>query len=196
MSHLVREVAPDEALLDLDETKAHLRVDHAGEDALISGLIDAATDYLDGRDGVLGRALVTQTWKLVLSHPPSGRSLTLPLPVVQSVTGITYYDADNSSQTWDSSNYRLVVRSEDAAIELVSGATWPSVYDRGDALTVEYVTGYGGPASVPQTIRHAARMLVAYWYDNRAAAQEKSFDALPIGVRALLLNHRVAGALI
>lgn len=56
---------PSLPVVSLDEAKAHLRVSHDDEDDLIRGLIAAATAYLDGLDGVLGRALSPQTWRAV-----------------------------------------------------------------------------------------------------------------------------------
>jgi len=54
------------------------------------------------------------------------------------------------------------------------------------------VTGYGDTAAdVPADIRQAAALLVAYWYDNRSAATERGWEAMPFGVRALLGKHRL-----
>ena len=53
----VRTVAPTSTPVSLDEAKIHCRVDHTDEDDLITGLIAAATENLDGCGGILGRAL-------------------------------------------------------------------------------------------------------------------------------------------
>lgn len=58
-------VPPGDAVVTLSEAKDHLRVLHDDEDALIASLIETATAYLDGLDGVLGRALGPQTWRAV-----------------------------------------------------------------------------------------------------------------------------------
>lgn len=42
----------------------------------------------------------------------------------------------------------------------------------------------------PADVTLAAQMLVAHWYDARAAASEKAMQAVPFGVRALIANHR------
>ena len=58
----VRTVAPVADLVSLAEAKAQCRVDDSDSDVLMTALIKAATDHLDGYSGVLGRALITQTW--------------------------------------------------------------------------------------------------------------------------------------
>ncbi|MBA9061689.1 hypothetical protein GGQ91_001066 [Methylobacterium fujisawaense] len=57
---LVTVVVPPAPIIALDDAKAHLRVDHADEDALIAGLVEVATAWLDGPDGWLGRSLGEQ----------------------------------------------------------------------------------------------------------------------------------------
>lgn len=52
-------VGPVVSLADL---KAHLRVDHSDEDALITSLEAGAVAYLDGWGGILGRCIMAQTW--------------------------------------------------------------------------------------------------------------------------------------
>lgn len=58
---------PVDSVVSLGEAKAHLRVSHDDEDAEIAAMIDAATAYLDGLEGVLGRALGPQTWRAVFA---------------------------------------------------------------------------------------------------------------------------------
>jgi hypothetical protein len=53
-------VTPPAPIVALDVAKAHLRVDHSDEDALIAGLVEVATAWLDGPDGWLGRSLGEQ----------------------------------------------------------------------------------------------------------------------------------------
>ncbi len=86
---LFRETSPAELPVSIFEARSHLRVDHSEDDALIAGYIAAATDALDGRDGLLGRALVTQRWRLVLDAFPAG-PIVLPLPPLRSVLSLSY----------------------------------------------------------------------------------------------------------
>lgn len=160
--NLERIVAPATPLLSLDEVKLQCRVDSDDEMFLLSDCIAAATAYLDARDGVLGEALVTQTWRATWSAAPVG-DIVLPLGPVQSVVQIRYVDVAGAEQTLASDQYRLA----GSVIQLVDGATWPAVADRAAAFWVDFVAGYGAAAAVPETTRQLARMLVAEMFDRR-----------------------------
>jgi uncharacterized phiE125 gp8 family phage protein len=188
-----RTVAPAEPLLTLAEVKAHLRVDHDDEDNLISSLIAAATDHLDGRAGVLGRALVTQTWVQEWSGFPACRRIRLPLPDVQSVT-ITYIDDDGAEQTFAASGYHVTHDSRSGLVILDDDASWPSTTDRPDAVTITMVAGFGDPDAVPRAIRTAATILVSTWYRNRDAVVTGTIAAaMPISVDRLIQPYRLVG---
>src|SRR5690606_12599307 len=95
----VRTVAPATMPVSLAEAKAHLRVDHDDQDDLITAQIKAATAYLDGWSGILGRALVTQTWRQDFAG--FGDRLPLPLVPVTAIDSVSYFDGDNVHQTLD-----------------------------------------------------------------------------------------------
>lgn len=64
MIHPIRTVPPAETPVSLADAKVHLRVDHGDDDTYIGAIVAAATEHLDGWNGILGRCLVTQTWTL------------------------------------------------------------------------------------------------------------------------------------
>jgi uncharacterized phiE125 gp8 family phage protein len=183
---VTRTVDPTAELVTLAEAKAHLRVDFDDDDGLISGLVAAAAGYLDGPDGILGRALLPQTLALTLADAPPGDTW-LPCGPVTSVTSVTYYDLDNAPQTFSDSDYSLIEGIDTVTLEPL--ATWPSTFARLDAFTITYEAG---DSTVPAAIRQAALLLVGLWYEQREAATDKSFAALPMGVRMLLLPYRRA----
>ncbi|WP_171043013.1 head-tail connector protein [Maritimibacter alexandrii] len=188
---LAEEGAPATRVLSTEEAKEHLRELEDDHDTLVDGLVLAAEGLLDGPFGILGRALITQSWVMTRAVWPSGASLDLPLPPVQSVTSVVYIDAEGETQTLAAESYRLVAGESRARLELVAGASWPAVYDRSDAIRVTFVAGYGAAASdVPEPIRQAVRLLVGFWYENAEAAASGPRDILPFGVRALLVNFR------
>ena len=81
---MIRVTPPVEPVLTLDEAKEHLRVVHSDEDLLIQSLIDAAVSWLDGWDGVLGRCIMPQTWRIDAADLVAG--FRLP-DVSEAVTG-------------------------------------------------------------------------------------------------------------
>ena len=170
---LLRITAPAAPLISLSEAKLQCRVDGDAEDGLISDYIAVATAYLDAKDGVLGEALVTQTWRWTLAARPEG-NLQLPLGPVQSVSQIRFVDTTGVEQTFSSTLYRLV----SGVIKLVANATWPNADDREAAFWVEFVAGYGAPTAVPEPTRQLARLMVAEMYDHRLASGEGDFSAV------------------
>lgn len=160
---------PAAALLTLAEAKFQLRISHDDEDTLISRLIDVVTARLDGPTGILGQCLINQTITWRLSDFPALDRLALPVGPVRSLTQISYYDRENILQNYATSNLlALNSRADGAYLQLGYTSSWPSNYDRDDAVSVVYVAGFGAAASaVPAPIRHAALMLLGHYYENR-----------------------------
>jgi uncharacterized phiE125 gp8 family phage protein len=154
----VRTVPPATTPVSLSEAKAHLRVDHADEDAFITSLVAAATEHLDGWSGVLGRALITQTWRQDFAEWED--ALRLPLLPVQSAT-VTYVDRDGATQTLASSEWVLLADGAGAFISPVG--EWPE----GSTIKVTFVAGYGNAAAVPAPLKAAILMMVSGLYENR-----------------------------
>lgn len=186
---LVLVTPPAQEPVPLAEAKAHLRVDTADDDALIQALIVAAREHVEH---IIRRALVTQTWDLILDAFPADE-IMLPRPPLQSVSSITYRLQDGTVVTLDPANYVVDTKSEPGRVVLAPGRSWPSdpLYAAG-AVTVRYVAGYGDPAAVPVAIKQAILLLVGHWYENReAVAVGHTVIQLPMTVDALLWPYRV-----
>lgn len=175
--------------LSLEDAKHHLRVTWDDENARIEALIQAATAYLDGRDGILGRALMTQTWEYTVDAFPVCDAIELPLPPVQSITSITYRDVNGNPATFSASDYSL---SDDKQwrprILLAAGASWPGTDGEPEAVTIRAVHGYGDALeSVPMPIRQAMLLLIGHWYVSREAVNIST--ELPLSAEALLAPY-------
>jgi uncharacterized phiE125 gp8 family phage protein len=181
---LVRVTAPAVSPISLAEAKAQMRVEGSDDDAIIQRLIDAAVAFVDVQ-GVLGRAMITQTWGQWLSPNPS--TVSLMLGPVQSVSAIKYYDIDGVLQTATLADFNVFGTPNRITITPKTGKAWPITQTRDDAIKIEYVIGYGdSAASVPQTVRHGLMMLVAHWYENRETTQEKQMQDLPYGFMEMI----------
>jgi uncharacterized phiE125 gp8 family phage protein len=192
--------APPAVAVTVDEAKAHLRIierDGAGavlpheDDDLVEAFIAAATDHLDGWSGILGRALVNQTWRQDFAG--FGGCMRLPLAPVAAdgVQSVTYYDGTNVEQTLAPAAYHVLVDGGGPFVALTSGQAWPSTFARPDAVSVSFVAGYGNAAAVPPAIKAAILMHVGHLYENREAVNVGNIVTdLPLGHAALLAPYR------
>ncbi len=197
--------APTVTPVSESEVWEHLRVtlSEAGVDpvdkAHIATLITAATSYLDGRDGILGRALVTQTWDFTLDRFPCEDFIRLPLAPVQSITSLKYVDENGTLQTWSAANYALSAdKATRPRVDLGYDLTWPDTRRQRDAVTIRMVCGYESgnspedASAVPGAIKAAMLLLIGHWYEHREDVLVGVTPAmLPMGVDALLAPYRI-----
>ena len=172
-------------LLPLDVAKAYLRVDSDDEDDEITDMVRGVVGLLDGYDGRLGRAIVTQTWALYLPCFPARRRLRLPLPPLQSVTSIVFRDPDGAEQTVDPADY-IVLNGPMNAVEWRTGFAVPATEAHPRAVTITFVAGYGDVADAPKAIVRAAKLLLGWAYENREGEAPE-----PAAVTRLLSGYRV-----
>jgi uncharacterized phiE125 gp8 family phage protein len=174
-----RTVAPAATPISVSEAKTHMGLDHSEHDTRIGVCIDAVTAHLDGTAGILGRALVTQTWKQEWDEFPDGRRIYLPLCPVASVTTVKYYDEDNVQRTLDSSLYGVFTTDWGTFVELKVDEDWPDTYERTDAVEVIFVAGYGVAAAVPAAIRQAMLMMTEDLYRVTSKAGAGVYTNVP-----------------
>lgn len=180
--------------LDLAEVKAHLRVDHVDDDALITIYQRAAVAAIEGKDGWLGRALITQTWDLYLDSFPAGE-IKIPLAPLQSVTHVKYDDAAGVEQTVAAADYTVDAISEPGWVVPNDGVAWPTTLVAVNAVRVRFVAGYGvASASVPAAIRAAILLTVGTLYGAREdVVLGQTAAELPGAAQHLLSTFRVYG---
>lgn len=158
--------APTASPVTLDEAKSHLRVTYDDDDAMIQGFIDAAVSHLDGWDGVLGRAMVEQTWEQPFGAF-SDRMLLRLTPVIE-VVSVGYTDRDGVSQTVQAADYELVNWGGRGEVRTVGDAVWPEVSaDVATPVSITFKAGFGTPAEVPWALKAAILMHVATLYEYR-----------------------------
>jgi uncharacterized phiE125 gp8 family phage protein len=189
--HLLERVTGPTALpINLADVKAQLRIEHDDENNYLDRLINAAIAMVDAK-GILGQAMITQTWAQWLPYTPD-REILLAIGPVQSVDAVKYYDTNGDLQTDTLANYDVFGLSYNKTVKPKTGYNWPTTQVRQDAIKIEYVIGYGdAPTDVPDTIRHAMLMLVAYWYENRENELiGVNSKTLPFGFEDLLNLHR------
>lgn len=157
----VRTVAPLDAVT-LVEAKEHLRVDGAEEDSIIGLFVDAATERLDGFDGILGRCLATQTWQQGYEDF-SGR-IVLPLGPVKSVSSVSYKDESGGTETF--TDFELKTINGISELFPTEGNSWPT----GSSVEVTFVCG---DASIPSPIKAAILIHVGTMFEFRESLGTK-----------------------
>jgi len=177
----VRTVAPAELPVTLAEAKAQCRVFHDDDDASLLALVRSAVARLDGRAGVLGRCLVTQTWRQDFW---AWGTLRLPFPDVQSAA-VTYLDADGAQQSVAADD--VILRDETVGVvDFVEGWTQPTLEaDNRPPVSVTFVAGYGAASAVPWEIRQAILLHVEALYDRTPE------DRWRPAYQSLIAGHRL-----
>jgi uncharacterized phiE125 gp8 family phage protein len=185
--------APAGEIVPLSEMKIHLRVDIDDDDILIDQQQAAAREFLEGI--FLNRALLTQTWELVLDAWPGGDEIAIPRPPLQSVTSVKYYDEDSVESTLSSSSYIVDNASEPGRLVLKASADWPSVnLQVVNGIVIEFVAGFGDADDVPEVYKQALKLMVGDMYENREdtlIAQGVSVSTIPFGVKRMLQGKRI-----
>lgn len=183
-----RTVAPATSVLSMEDAKEHLRVHGSDEDYYIRGLIAAAEALVDG-EGLLGRAMITQTWAQWVNQAPGW--VRLSMSPFQSLVSVEYYDTDGALQTATLGDFETRLCGDVVICKPKEDREWPAADTRLDAIKITYVAGFGDSASdVPMGIRHAIKMLVGNWYENREATTDLNLMAVPMAVEALIGAER------
>jgi uncharacterized phiE125 gp8 family phage protein len=175
--------------LTLAESKAYLRLDDEAEDTLVTTLITAARLHVEG---VTGRALMAQSWRLVLDQWPESRVVNLPVAPLVSLTSITAYDADGTGHDIALAQFLPETAAAPARLMLPSlVAGMPALRER-MGIEIDYVAGFGSEAEdVPADIRQALLRLVAYWFEHRDAVIVAGSGAIvPPGFDRALMPYR------
>lgn len=146
------------------EARARLNIGSDVSDQVMDAYITAARQRIDGADGYLGRALITQTWHGNLDTFPIGcdGKIVIPLPPLQMLSQVSYLDASGTPVVMDPATYQVVMGPRPYIVP-VYNSNWPSVTTRADAVTIEFTSGYGDNGDdVPEPIRTAIALAVGH----------------------------------
>jgi uncharacterized phiE125 gp8 family phage protein len=177
--------APAAEPLTTADAKAHVRVDHTDDDALIASLSAAARAHVEARTGT---RLYTQTVSFKTDDWQD--FVILPICPVQTISSISYTDTAGDVITLPTTVYETRLDLLEPAIVLKHGQVWPIIRE-GSLITVTAVVGYGAAGAQPPEVMQAIRLLVGDWYDHRATVSDAPKVAVPMAaaVDALLANH-------
>lgn len=134
------------AVVSVDEFKTWAKIDGDAENALIAELIEAATNEAETYTRRAIRAGEYQALTNLFYY-------TLEMDVSNidvDTIAVKYYDVNNAEQTLASSEYTVKDFGPDKFVQIVFDGTMPSLYDRWDAVKIEFDAGY---VSIPGRIK-------------------------------------------
>ena len=174
----------------LEEAKAHARVEHAEEDALIQGILEAASEHCER---IQSKAYGRQTWQAAFEHFSLFPEVLLRKAPFHSLKKFYYLNALSQEVLFQEGTDFMVDDTDlFARIILLDGFSFPTDQASGNCFRVEFESGNDEMNDVDRTARQSILMLIAHWYDNRgtvivgAVSKEMEF-----AVHALLGPDRV-----
>lgn len=202
--------------ITLAEAKAHLRVEHTADDAVvIPAQLRAARSFVEN---YLNRAIMKQRWRLSLdTFPGADEPVRLYRPPLMSVVTVRYLDGDGVWQTLHDAAGAPPITGvatcavDDAAwiVPAKPGDTWPDTLARAGAIEVVFDAGYREPTTtgdplapvdgdpgdkVPFEIKAAILLTLGTLYANREDTVVGTIVAeLPLSAQALLAPLRASG---
>jgi len=170
-----------DSVITVADLKEHLRVDHSDEDTLITSLRAAAIswveDYCNTRLGD-----VTAVGYLDFFY-----NARFPVGPVNSISSVTYTDANGDTQTLPAAKYWYDIKTKSARITFDNV---PQLYDDTfHAVQINMNVGYA-EADVPEPVLHAIRLLVGHLYENRQQVTRTKLNELPLGIHSLVSPYR------
>ena len=178
-------VTPPVGLVSYELAKKHLRLEETddSEKELIEAYIAAASAWIDGPTGWLGRTIMSQTLELRCST--FSAASVLPYGPATEIVSVKYISTTGVEQAVDPDLYQIIA----GGLSPKDGAAWPAL--RGDAEGVR-VQFKSGSETAPASVQQAVLLLVGQWFRNRMAVNtgNLSVTEMPFGVEALLAPFR------
>jgi uncharacterized phiE125 gp8 family phage protein len=156
---------PQAEPVTLVDMKAWLRDDNSDEDGLITALITSARLALET---ITAKAFITQTLRVQLDAWPDGSFITLPVAPLQSVQAIGVTMADGTSLPLVPSSFIADnAGASQPRLLMPMNLVKPGIGLGG--ITIDFIAGYGADGTfVPEPLKLALKLLVAFWFENRA----------------------------
>lgn len=178
---------PPADAVSLADAKAHLKVKHVAEDALIAGLVAAATQSIDGPNGWLGRAIGVQTLEASFSvYEASASALRLPYPPAIDLVAVSWLHSNGTVIDGDLADFELIGDT----LHADGTPPWSGMKIDREALRIRYRAGY---QATPAPIRAAILLMVGDLYRNRETVTAVQMSEVPMSatVKTLLGPFRV-----
>ncbi|QIG80104.1 head-tail connector protein [Stakelama tenebrarum] len=175
--------------ISLDNAKFQLRLeaDDTSQDVYLADLIATAGKRIEKKTGFVCPQRIDEAFVF----DGFEKELRLPLrPVDPDSIAIAYIDS--SGETSSFADFRVFVRNGYTRIAPAFGKCWPATWCAPAVVTVTADVGFvdEDDAAIPDDLKHAARLMLGSWYENREEAVFGSARSLPDGAAALLEDER------
>ncbi|MDX3928867.1 MAG: head-tail connector protein [Shinella sp.] len=173
--------------ITLAQARAHLRLDHGEEDALLEALVRAAREHLEAETGLV---LISRTFRLYLDAWPRTRVIQIARGPVQSIESVTVYDALGMPLEVDAAGFVLDGTARPARLYLPE---WPGPGRALNGIEIDFSAGFGEAGTdVPDTLKRAMLTHVAAMFELRGTVAAGDQPALvPAGYERLIAPFRM-----
>lgn len=169
----------------LAEAKAHLRITHSEEDALITALIGSGRRVVEARAGLM---LIEQVWTIFADDWPADGVMELAVAPLSSIDELAVYGEDGTKAGIDPAHFYADLVSRPPRLMLRGSRVWAAPGRGLNGIAVTVKAGFGPLATdVPEPLRQAILLLVAHWYEHRGNGNP---PPLPLTLDALLKPFR------
>lgn len=196
MRYSIRTVGPlppdedIEGVIDLEEAKQHLNVDHDADDALIVAQVLAAQDFVEQ---FTSRILTPRVMEMSFDgFPGPPGEILLPREPVTGVLSLIYTDPEGVAQTLDNADWRWD-EFEPGLVRPAFGTSWPSAAEERGSFRLQFEAGYD-IGLAPASLVAAVKLLLGTLYGQRESVVVGPIvNDLPGGVAALCRPYRRLG---
>lgn len=143
-------------LVNLEELKAHMRIDHNAEDTILKSLQRAAYDWIEQ---FTGRSILTSEWKYLTTGLKASSEVrhALPFPNLLGVESVHHVFPNSKRE-----------KIKRFTLDQRFGVEYLCMMSKGVPIEIVYSAGFGPhPRFVPEAFHQALKILVAHWYEQR-----------------------------
>ncbi|MCF6303517.1 MAG: hypothetical protein L3J13_10050, partial [Devosiaceae bacterium] len=143
-------------------------------------------------EGITGRAMISQSWRVLYDTWPPDRKIALPVSPLISISAITAYEADGTPTSISLAQFQPQTNTTPASIFVPGAIADAPELREHNGIEVDYVAGFGPLGSdVPSDLRQALLSLVGYWFEHRDAVVIAGSGAIvPPGFDQLVAQYR------
>lgn len=172
--------------ISLADAKAHLRITHSDEDALLTAMLTRARERAETDSGMT--LTDGAVWTFTADNIPSDADrIRLPRGPVRSVDTFTYTPEPDTTSAVGGQAYSLI-GPDSPEIRRVPGQNWPTQADVLLGVTIVYTAG---DTAISGDAEQAILLMLGHMYEHREAfAAGVQVYEVPQGYRALIRKLR------